>query len=995
MKKFNTVFALTLLFLVSSCVTKKRKDDVSFLKKFYHNTTAEFNGYFNADVIKQESIETLNNQEQENYNKILPVYKYVAAKDPKTVAPELDRAIEKVSVVVSLHRISDWTDDCYLLLGQAQYLKKDYESAEETLEYAEAEFNPEIMARQKAKYAKKYSKKARKSGKKGKKTEEQKEKEKEREETKKEKLKSAKQKKKEREKERKRKNKEIKKKRKAKKKGKKYKGPSSSKPKTTPQTTTPETPKKEETPKPEEDKKKKEDEPKVDDREKAFKREPAYQEIQLWLARTYIEREKYDRAERIFDELNQSSNTYKKVRAELAPAMAHFYLKRKKYEESTPWLEKAIELTKDRQLKARYAYILAQLYQRKDNASQAFAYFEKAKKFSNAYELEFNAELSMAQNEYRTGKSSPEATIKKLERELKDEKNLEYKDQIYFALANVAIETKQTDKAIDYLEKSIEFNAGNMTQKGESFVALADLYYEKESFVEAKDFYDQALTVLGKGDERYDRIQNLSKNLVDIASNIEIINLQDSLLMISNMDDKERKKLAQKLNDEKLAAIAAAKDKSAGGDPRSGGARVPTSQSFTLGNAAGRNPVSTFPFYNERNARDGRRDFDRKWDDRKLADDWRRSNRPGFTELDITTNEEEDYTKDLTDSEIEQLFKDVPKTDEEKTKARSIVQDAMIELGRLYRERISRDDKAVEILEDRLLVEYPKTKHELDAWYYLYLSHTNLNNNPQAQDYKNKITKKYPTTTYSKILTDPSYVQKILDAEKKVDDYYEETYSEFEMGNFQKAYDRSLQADDLYKENPLKPRFALLSAICVGNIRGKEEYIIALKGVIAKHPDTPEQTRAKEILRLLEGRGGSARSTSAAVEEAASKKFKTEDDKLHYMLIVITDKGNVKINDAKSSIAAFNRVNNKLDKLRISNIYLGTDTNRPIMVIRKFASKEKAMLYYNAALSSGDEFIPEGMTFEIYPITQNNYRQILKDKSLDGYATFFEESYLN
>ena len=145
---------------------------------------------------------------------------------------------------------------------------------------------------------------------------------------------------------------------------------------------------------------------------------------------------------------------------------------------------------------------------------------------------------------------------------------------------------------------------------------------------------------------------------------------------------------------------------------------------------------------------------------------------------------------------------------------------------------------------------------------------------------------------------------------------------------------------------------------------------------------------------MLEGRGARPSNVSAEDEEAASKKFIAEPDKLHYMLIVITDKGDVKVNDAKSSLAAFNRVNNKLDKLRISNIYLGTDTNRPIMVVRKYSSGEKAMVYYEAAKAAGGEFIPDGMTYEMYPITQNNYRQILKDKSLDGYRTFFENNYL-
>lgn len=126
----------------SSCKTTKRKGDLSPIGKFYHNTTAEYNGYFNADVLMQESIYDLEMQHQDNYNKILPLYKYREASNPKVVAEKLDKAIEKVSVVVALHRYSNWTDDCYLLIGKAEYLKQDFEAAEETLEYMVAEFKP-------------------------------------------------------------------------------------------------------------------------------------------------------------------------------------------------------------------------------------------------------------------------------------------------------------------------------------------------------------------------------------------------------------------------------------------------------------------------------------------------------------------------------------------------------------------------------------------------------------------------------------------------------------------------------------------------------------------------------------------------------------------------------------------------------------------------------------------------------------------------------------
>jgi len=66
-----------------------------------------------------------------------------------------------------------------------------------------------------------------------------------------------------------------------------------------------------------------------------------------------------------------------------------------------------------------------------------------------------------------------------------------------------------------------------------------------------------------------------------------------------------------------------------------------------------------------------------------------------------------------------------------------------------------------------------------------------------------------------------------------------------------------------------------------------------------------------------------------------------------------------------------------------------------MVVIRRFKSQDKAMNYYEGIVKNSESFLPVGVEYEIYPITQNNYRTILKSKSLAGYKEFFDENYLN
>ncbi|MCR9286482.1 MAG: tetratricopeptide repeat protein [Bacteroidetes bacterium] len=997
MKKISTILIVFVVaVIISGCVTQKKKgEDMGPVKKLYNNVTAEFNGYFNADVIMMESIAALDDQYQDNYNKVLPVYKYVAADNPQAVAGELDEAIKKVSVVVNLHPYSDWVDDCYLLVGQAQYLKKDYESAEETFEYLVEEYNPRAMEKRKER-AQKVS-----SAKKGSKSTSS---NKAKAKSKKDRQKAAKKAKKEREKERKKKNKEIQKNRKRKKKGKST---------TAPKKTTPKKDDQKDDTKIVEEEVEEERVPTqitlgnleptgVDGKPENYfmKHRPAYQEAILWLARAYIERENYTYAERFMDQLDESGGTQKDVRAELAVVQAHYYLKRKQYDKAMEPLEKAISLAKDKLKKARYAFIVGQLYQNNGQSEEAFASFERVVKYGPDYEMAFSAKLAMAQNQWLTGKGTPEQAMKNLEKMLKDFKNIDFQDRIYFAMAEIALKQDHLAEAISYYKKSAWYNIGNETQKAESYYQLASLYYESEDYVNAKYYFDSTLAVMNKKDERYEPSERLKLNLTDIAQNIEIINLQDSLLRIAQMTEEEQKILAAKIKAKKAederarAKLAAYKEKqralAKGGSQGAAGVSMAGNKSAPSSGNVG-NATSDFFAFDDRKVKRGVREFQRAWGTRPLEDSWRRSSQQSFADNGEPIEAAQIAEASITDDEIKSILRDVPKTEEEVAAAHRAIENAMYSLGSLYRDRLQRNEKSIEILED-LIRRYPDTQYQLDALYFLYLANTDLPNVDRANYYKNKIINEYPTSTYAKVLLDPSFVNTLLSDEQKLNQFYDETYAQFTSGNYQQTYDRIGQVGQKFgSQHNLQPRFALLSAMCTGNIQGKEKYVENLNQVIAQFPDTPEATRAKEILRLLDAKQASGPGQNRP--NLDESKFTFEAEKLHYMIVVFD--GEVNLNDAKVGVSDYNRNYHKLDKLRISNIYLGNlEEKVPIIVIRRFKDLKKAMGYYDSVQKNSGDFLSD-FKYEIFPVTQNNYRQILRSKSMDGYKEFFELNYLN
>jgi len=955
-----------ILLFSTSCAVQKRKDEKDGpIKKLYHNVTAHYNAYFNADVLINESTVSLSEQYPDNYTKILPVFDYVAADNPQAVAGNLDEAIKKVTVVVNLHPESNWSDDCYLLAGKAQYLKQDYESAEETLLYMLREFSPEAVAQRerdgvkrtgttgkKSKARKKKSsKKSRKKAKKA------------REKAQKEKRKAAKKraeaKKKEREKRRKQ--------------GIKNTGKEAN------TKTTKDAPLPKELPKtfdPKEPTVKKDG-----DKERYFlKHRPAFQEGQLWMVRTYIERGAFTEAERMISNLEKDPATFKDVRRDLAPVKAHYHLKQKNYDLAIEPLKTAIELGKDRQLKARYSYILAQIYQKNGDNSSAEIAFAQAKKFSNSYDLEFSAQLNIIRNSWEGGTLTDVAASKTLQKMTKDVKNYEYRDQIYFLLADIALKDNDQLAAIDYLKSSIRYNEGNKAQKGESYLQIAQLYFDQESFIEAKAYYDSTLQVLPKTDERYDQVNEYANNLTDIAANLLVIQLQDSLLRISKMSDDERRALAFRMKkaeeEEKFKNL-----KTSAAKPSKSSRPGPSKSNYWA--------------YNEKIRKKGLKDFRKRWGDRPLENNWRRSTRNELRSLeDGEIIAEEEISRELTDDDVKTMFKDVPTTPEDITKSEKKIAKAMLKLGGLYRDRLRDNEKSTKMLEERER-RFPNAENQDEMYYYLYIAYTDLNNTSKAKFYLDKLTGEFPNSSYTRILTDPDFLAKSRAEDHALNEYYDQTYLSFENGKYSDVAQRIEAAQKEFgPSNKLQAKFALLGAMSKGSLDGKDAYKSGLREVIAKYPNSPEEVRAKEILKLL-GQGESrveVRTEGSSSDPVDMGKYKVEPKKLHYFIVLITGGEEYSLNEAKAAISNFNAEFYKLQKLRISPVSLG---DQPMVVIRRFKSQDKAMNYYEGIVKNSESFLPVGVEYEIYPITQNNYRTILKSKSLAGYKEFFDENYLN
>ena len=975
----NSFLIILTLGLVSGCVTQKSHNEQSKVGQYYHNLTSRFNGWFNANELVEASMVTLDKQYHDNYNEILPIYKYAAVENADAVKADLDEAIKKVSVVVTLHKYSDWVDDCYLLIGKSLYLKKDYEASENAFEFYMDEFQPNGK-RNSVKFKKSYKAGAAAHSKSSSDAKAANKRQKE--------LQKARKK---AEKERKDYNKEL---RRRKKKG--LPTDDLVRPGTTKAadgtTTIPTSEIKKYEPSAAELKAKAKAE---GDQANFFLRAAAYDEAILWLAKSYIERENWTAADYQFRRLEADDVIPPRVYEELPVARAYYHMKRENFEQVIPFLEQAVERASDKSLRARYSYIIAQLHFKNGRIDEARKYYEQALSFSNDYEMVFSTQLMIIQASVKNNTITKAEALDRLEKMVKDEKNQPYLGRIYYIMATMAIDENDIPLAIGHLEKSVANIGEDKFQQVESQFLLAELYMKELKYVEAEGAYKACEAIMKNTDPRYKKVKKLADNLTDIAVNLNTIDLQDSLLYLSNLSPDQLKAVAVsiKLQKQKEAQEAAEKSKYQANNTKtspSGTAASPGSLP-AAGLARSDDAGGIFWAFDQKNIKKAKREFDRTWSDIPLTDYWRvRSRASEYLNTAESISEKSDAPVGIYESEIEDFLKDVPKTDSARAVCHSRIRKSMLLLGQLYRDRLDDFQSSIEVLES-LLEKYPDAPEELETFYQLYLSSLSAGDHDRAEKYKAMIIAQYPNSRFAKVLSDPNFAASQMSERDRLLRYYDETFTMFDQGKYDEVLTRIAGLEDTFgANNELMAKFDLLKAMCLGAQQGKDAYVDGLKHVIARYPNTEEEKKARDMLLLL-GDSGSGKSYGESGLESAT--FTMEENALHFIIVYVSNQEEVSLADTKIALAEFHKKYFALDNLKFTSLVFDPAKNHSLVLVRSFTTKEKAMQYYETAVRNPKDFLPANAIFEVYPITQKNYREVIKARSLADYKTFFEANY--
>ncbi|MEN8156322.1 MAG: tetratricopeptide repeat protein [Bacteroidota bacterium] len=716
-----------------------------------------------------------------------------------------------------------------------------------------------------------------------------------------------------------------------------------------------------------------------------------------WLSRAYIMIGELREAERILISLSDEKSLPEEYMEAYLSTRSQFELKQESYQSAAEHLENVLEqkgITKDQ--KIRYTYILAQLYEEAGENSQALAKYRRVTRYNPTYEMAFNARVSMAEV-YESGSEDSEELKKLLNKMLRDSKNEEYKDQIYFALGNIAFEEGEREQAIEYYQLSVSSSIQNQYQKGFSSVTLAGIYYEEPDYILSAAYYDSAVSFLNKDYPGYSGLVTLSASLSGLVYNVNSYELEDSLQMLAAMPEVQRNSVIDGIIEEVRKAEEEARlaEQQAMQD-------VAFNQSMVYdnnrpGSGGGGQQGGKWYFYNLNAKSFGQPEFRMKWGQRKLEDNWRRKNRQSLSSLSPGEGEEGDSinggegTPIFDNKSREYYLVTIPLTDSAMEQSDLRLEDALLNMGIIYKEKLLDYQEAILSFEE-LLKRYPDGKYTPQVLYYLHDLYNSTQKPDRANQYKVMLVSGYPDTHYSKLLNNPNYIKELEEEEMKVVRLYEGIFEKYRAKDYPGVITDAEGAMVEFPEDPLAPKFKYIKALSVGALEGKEEMKVAFDSLIAQHPGTEESIHAQEIIDYMFVAFPVIKDAEDA--RVAEEIYTTFDPgQEHYFLLALQQGENV--NQVSFDLLNYNLDNFNEYDLNIEKLELNDGYN--MLVIKLFTNSEGASRYLDVISRNSSQIlaeIPENK-FRMMVISLDNYTTLAEQKVHNPYYFFYLKHYLN
>jgi outer membrane protein assembly factor BamD (BamD/ComL family) len=558
---------------------------------------------------------------------------------------------------------------------------------------------------------------------------------------------------------------------------------------------------------------------------------------------------------------------------------ARFYLLRgqlykelEDYTRAAAALKLALPLMKRSEVKARTCFVAGQLYQAQGKNFQAYQYYKKVLTYTPQFELDFNARLNLIANWQIKKNKDEKKQLVLLQKMLRDEKNKEYQDQIYYSMALFEYNRKNYPKALRYLQQSIQVSDKNKTQKALSFLKTGEIYYENlRQYELASAYYDSTIQLLPKDFKHYDLYSKRQKILGAFAKHLVTVKTEDSLQQLARMDKQELDALLEKRIEKEEAQQAKEARKrqqqEETAENQSTLAFASQGQNLSQGNP---DNTGTWYFYNALALSQGQTEFTRRWGKRPEEDNWRRaqkgvqvpltqvqdtSSKPGINE---NIARQTDAQKAKMETELrkknrkQELLSTLPLSAEALNASDKKIEKSLFQLGKIYDLDLEEDTNAVKTYQN-LLQRFPDTEYEPEVLYALCLLYKNLGNEAAFLKAREHLQTQYPASDFAKLIDNPNYTQEGNVTDKQVEERYTQAYELYQAAQYDQASSLIRATLQQFPDSRFVSQFRLLDVYIVAKTQELPNYKLALKQFISDFPKSPYVSHAQKLLDASTG----------------------------------------------------------------------------------------------------------------------------------------------
>ena len=590
--------------------------------------------------------------------------------------------------------------------------------------------------------------------------------------------------------------------------------------------------------------------------DKTFTLPPSRNDALVWQIRTLIEMKEYPDAAGLINTLQNDQNFPHRLNSGLEEMNAYWFYQQASYDSAASHLEKALSAADDREDKARWEFLLAQLFEITKQPDKASQYYARAIRNTTDPLLDIYANLNNAKLYKGKDASEVDNSIANLARMAKKDKFENYRDIIYYSAGELALEKKDTAGSQMFFMKSIDHLSPGSDYKSRSYLQLADIAFNQKSYKKAYAYYDSLRMTDDALIERKTEIESRKKGLAKIVAKINIIEREDSLQHIAAMSAADREAFIKNLL-KQLRKQQGLKDEEQNtfGSFSSFNNNSQSVDLFSSNQAKG-----DWYFYNASIKGQGYSEFKSRWGNRVNVDNWRRRSALSTSISEITANnnnmlpgvDNKVTPAASTELSYDGLLSNVPLTDVKLAASNILLGTSLFELAKLYQEEMEDYRMAAQTYEASLQ-RFPEKIYGGEIYLDLYYCYQKLGDATKAAYYKNIVLTKFSNTKYVQFITNPQSLTQAK-ANPAATKSYENIYNLFIEGQFEKAVQEKKIADSLYGNNFWSPQLLYIESVYYIKQQQDSLAINTLNIIINRYPSSALKNKAVTMIDVLKRR---------------------------------------------------------------------------------------------------------------------------------------------